>query len=544
MATKTQKVTLYDTTLRDGTQAEDISLSVEDKVRIARALDELGIHFIEGGWPGSNPRDIWFFKEIANEKLSTAVPVAFGATRRPRKKAKDDANIRALLNSGTPAVTIFGKSWKLHVQKAIRVSFEENLDMIFDSIRHLKRRVDTVFYDAEHFFDGFREDREYALKTLEAAIEAGADCIVLCDTNGGTLPIELGAVVREVKDKIKAPLGIHAHNDSETAVANTLAAVKEGVRHVQGTINGFGERCGNANLCSIIPALKFKMGLGCLTGRQMKKLRETARFVYELANLPHSKHQPYVGDSAFAHKGGIHVSAVVKSPETYEHIRPELVGNHQRVLVSDLSGRSNILYKAQEYGLDLESDSKVVRNVLRKLKNLEHQGFQYEGAEASFELLLQEALKKKEKSFKLLGFRVIDERKEGGKAPYSEATIMLGVNGAIEHTAAEGNGPVNALDKALRKALERFYPSLKEVRLIDFKVRVLAAGRGTASRVRVLVESGDSTDKWGTVGVSENVIEASWQALVDSLEYKLYKDKKKGTATRRTAPRGKAKKKR
>lgn len=532
MAKTTKKVVLYDTTLRDGTQAEDISLSVEDKVRIALALDELGIHYVEGGWPGSNPRDIEFFKKMSKVKLKSATLVSFGSTRRPRKRAGADANLRALLKSGTPAVTLFGKSWKLHVRKAIRVSLDENLEMIFDSVKYLKKRVDTVFYDAEHFFDGFAEDPEYALKTLWAAEEAGADCLVLCDTNGGTLPFELAGVVSEVTDKVKAPLGIHAHNDSETAVANTLAAVREGVRHVHGTINGFGERCGNANLCSIIPALTLKMGLKCLTARQMKKLRETARFVYELSNLPQSKHQPYVGDSAFAHKGGVHVSAVVRSPETYEHIRPELVGNRQRVLVSDLSGRSNILLKAQDYGIDLESGSEVVRDVLKKLKNLEHQGFQYEGAEASFELLMQEALGNREKRFKLLGFRVIDEKQEEGRAPYSEATIMLDVNNVVEHTAAGGRGPVNALDKALRKALERFYPSLKEVELIDFKVRVLAGATGTASRVRVLVESGDSTEKWGTVGVSENVIEASWQALVDSLEYKLYKDKKRGPASR------------
>jgi 2-isopropylmalate synthase len=542
MANKTKKVTLYDTTLRDGTQAEDISLTVEDMVRIARALDELGIHYIEGGWPGSNPRDIEFFKEMADERLSTARLVAFGSTRRPRTKAREDANIRAILKSGTPTVTIFGKSWKLHVQKALRVSLEENLEMIFDSTMYLKKRVDTVFYDAEHFFDGFREDPGYALKTLKAAEEAGADCLVLCDTNGGMLPFGIAQVVEEVKEKVKAPLGIHTHNDSETAVANTLAAVSQGVRHVHGTINGFGERCGNANLCSIIPALKLKMGLDCLSNKQMKKLRETARFVYELANLPHLKHQPYVGDSAFAHKGGVHVSAVVKSPETYEHIRPEVVGNHQRVLVSDLSGKSNILYKAQEYGVDLESDSRVVRDVLTKLKNLEHQGFQYEGAEASFELLLEEALGRKEKYFKLRGFRVIDEKKEEGRAPSSEATIMLEVDNVVEHTAAEGVGPVNALDKALRKALERFYPSLKDVELIDFKVRVLAGATGTGSRVRVLVESGDSQDKWGTVGVSENVIEASWQALVDSLEYKLYKDRKRGLPPRGRAPLRKKKK--
>ncbi|MBI5559951.1 MAG: citramalate synthase [Deltaproteobacteria bacterium] len=528
MPTKTpHKVVLYDTTLRDGTQAEDISFSVEDKVRIARALDDLGIHYIEGGWPGSNPRDIEFFSAMRKVRLNTSRLAAFGSTRRAGKKAKDDGNIKALLKARTPCVTIFGKSRKLHVRKALRVSLEENLEMIFDSTGYLKKRVDKVFYDAEHFFDGYKDDPGYALKTLKAAEEAGADCIVLCDTNGGTLPFEAAEIVRAVRSQLKAALGIHAHDDSGTAVATTLTAVKEGVAHVQGTINGFGERCGNADLCSIIPALKLKMGAGCLSAGQLKKLREVSRFVYEIANLPHNKRQPYVGESAFAHKAGVHVSAVVKSPATYEHIRPELVGNHQRVLVSDLSGKSNILYKAQEYGVDLESNEKVVRHLVSDLKKLEHGGFQFEGAEASFELLIQEALRKRKKYFKLLGFRVIDEKKEEGRAPYSEATIRLKVNDLIEHTAAEGNGPVNALDRALRKALERFYPSLKEVKLLDFKVRVLAGVEGTAAKVRVLVESGDSVERWGTVGVSENVIEASWQALVDSLEYKLYKDKKK-----------------
>jgi|SRR3990172_9229970 len=517
-------VLIYDTTLRDGTQAEDISFSVEDKVRVARALDDLGVHYIEGGWPGSNPRDIEFFKAIAKERLASSKVVSFGSTRRAGIKARDDLNLKALVHSRTPAVTIFGKTWKLHVLKAIKVSLEENLDMIFDSVSFLKKKTGEVFYDAEHFFDAYKDDPAYALKTLKAAEEAGADFIVLCDTNGGTLPFEVAEITREVRLKTSVKLGIHAHNDSETAVANSLSAVREGASMVQGTVNGFGERCGNANLCSIIPALKVKMNLECLTAEQMKKLRSTSRFVNELANLPHLKHQPYVGDSAFAHKGGIHVSAILKNPATYEHIRPELVGNHQRVLVSDLSGRSNILYKAEEYGLDISSNSEVVQSVLAQLKVLEHQGFQYEGAEASFELLIEKALKRKKRYFKLLDFRVIDEKKNEDEAPHSEATIKLEVNGVVEHTAAEGNGPVNALDKALRKALERFYPPIGEVQLIDFKVRVLAGVQGTAAKVRVLVESGDSTEKWGTVGVSENVIEASWQALVDALEYKLLKD--------------------
>ncbi|MBI5887742.1 MAG: citramalate synthase [Deltaproteobacteria bacterium] len=517
---------LYDTTLRDGAQAEEISFSVEDKIRIAHCLDDIGMHYIEGGWPGSNPRDIEFFKAMRSRKLKNAKLAAFGSTRRSGVKAKDDANIKALLSSGAPCVTLVGKTWKLHVEKALRVPLKENLEMIFDSIKFLKPKVDKVFFDAEHFFDGFKDDPEYSMKTLGAAIDAGADCVVLCDTNGGSLPSDVGGMTGRVRMRTPAAIGIHAHNDSDMAVANTVAAVQEGAFMVQGTMNGFGERCGNANLCSIIPALKLKMKIDCITDERLRKLREASRFVYELANVRQFKRQPYVGDSAFAHKGGIHVSAVLKSPQTYEHIRPELVGNHQRVLVSDLSGRSNILYKAAEFGVDLASKDEVVQKLLHDIKALEHQGFQYEGAEASFELLVQKALKKRERYFRLLSFRVIDEKKKEDEAPFAEATIKLEVGGVVEHTAAEGDGPVNALDKALRKALERFYPSISEVKLLDFKVRVLGGVEGTAARVRVLVESGDGVERWGTVGVSENVIEASWQALADSLEYKLYKDKK------------------
>ena len=523
---------LYDTTLRDGTQAEDINFSVEDKVRIAQKLDELGIHYIEGGWPGSNPRDIQFFKEMKSVKLTSARLVAFGSTKRAGVKAKDDANIKALLKADTRVITLFGKSWDLHVKEALKITPEENLDLICDSLAYLKERVEELFYDAEHFFDGYKANPEYALKTLKAAQEAGAECLILCDTNGGTLPDELVEIFRDVKHHINASLGIHAHNDSETAVANSILAVKEGAVQVHGTINGFGERCGNANFCSIIPNLKLKMGIDCISSEQLRRLRETARFVYELANLPHNKHQAYVGDSAFAHKGGVHVSAVLKKAETYEHIKPELVGNHQRILISDLSGRANIMYKAQEFGIDMKSKDPIVQNILKTLKELEHQGFQYEGAEASFELLIQKAMKARKRYFRLLGFRVIDEKKKEGEPPHAEATIKLEVDGKIEHTASEGNGPVNALDNALRKALEKFYPGLKDVELLDFKVRVLRAGEGTAAAVRVLVESGDGKEKWGTVGVSENVIEASWQALVDSLEYKLYKDERQSKSPR------------
>ena len=519
---------LYDTTLRDGTQAEDIAFSVEDKVRIARRLDDIGVHYIEGGWPGSNPRDIEFFDAMSGAALRHARLASFGSTRRHGVAAPDDANVKALLASGTPVVTIFGKCWKLHVERALRVSLAENLDMISETVAYLKKRVAEVFFDAEHFFDGYKDDPAYALKAVKAALDAGADYIVLCDTNGGTMPFEVSRIMADVAGLLKTKnIGIHAHNDSECGVANSLMAVEAGATMVQGTINGFGERCGNANLCSIIPALQLKMGIACLTPARLTKLRDLSRFVYELANMPHFKHQPYVGDSAFAHKGGIHVSAVVRSPQTYEHIKPELVGNRQRVLVSDLSGRSNLIYKAAEYGVDLESKSDLVQEVLHRLKALEHQGFQYEGAEASFELLMQKALHKRERYFKLIGFTVIDEKTSDDDAPRSEATIKIEVGGEVEHTAAIGNGPVNALDAALRKALYRFYPALSSVKLIDFKVRVVAGAQGTSSKVRVLVESGDGKDKWGTVGVSDNVIEASWQALVDSLEYKLFKDKKK-----------------
>jgi 2-isopropylmalate synthase len=520
-----RKITLYDTTLRDGTQAEDISFSFEDKIRIAEKLDALGIHYVEGGWPGSNPKDMQFFEKVKSIQLKDAKIVAFGSTRRAGNKPEDDANLKALLDSGVEVVTIFGKSWDMHVKDALKISLDENLELISSSLSYLKKRLGEVFYDAEHFFDGYKANPDYAMNTLRAAREGGADCIILCDTNGGTLPSELEEILKKIGTSLDCPLGIHTHNDSDVAVANTLAAVKMGINHIQGTINGLGERCGNANLNSIIPNLKLKMGLECVSDDQLRKLRETSRFVVELANLSHNKHQPYVGNSAFAHKGGIHVSAVLKKPETYEHIKPELVGNHQRVLVSDLSGRSNILYKAKAFGIDVDSKDKALQKILGELKVLENQGFQFEGAEASFELLMRKAKGNEPKFFDLIGFRVIDEKRKENEPPLSEATIMIKVGGHVEHTASVGNGPINALDNALRKALEKFFPELEKVGLIDFKVRVLSAGEGTAASVRVLIESGDGKDKWGTVGVSQNVVEASWQALVDSINYKLLKDK-------------------
>ncbi len=519
-----KNIKLYDTTLRDGAQSEDISFSVEDKLRITEKLDELGVHYIEGGWPGSNPRDIDYFKKAKKLRLKNAAVVAFGSTHRPKKKAGRDETLKALLESGTSTITIFGKTWDFHVKEALKVPLEENLDIIYASVAYLKKHVDTVFFDAEHFFDGYANNPEYALKCLATAQDAGAGCLVLCDTNGGTITSVVQETVKKVVKTFKTPVGIHVHNDIDCAVANSIIAVEFGATQVQGTINGFGERCGNANLISIIPNIQLKLGKQCLSGEQMQKLREVSRFVDEIANIRHFKHQPYIGDSAFAHKAGMHVSAIRKHPGTYEHIDPEQVGNTRRILISDQAGKSNILKKAEEFGLKLSTDSPQVQEIVRELKDLENQGFQFEGAEASFELLMKKALGLHKKFFELIGFRLIVEKRKEGEDPLSEATIMLKAGGHIEHTAATGNGPVNALDNALRKALEKFYPQLKEVKLHDYKVRVLTAGKGTTARVRVLIESGDKDNRWGTVGVSENIIEASYQALVDSIEYKLLQE--------------------
>ncbi|RLA84273.1 MAG: citramalate synthase [Deltaproteobacteria bacterium] len=522
------EVRLYDTTLRDGSQAEDVSFSLEDKLRITQKLDELGIHYIEGGWPASNPKDLNYFREVRGLPLKRSKVVAFGSTCRKGYHPSRDRNIRGLLEAGTDVVTIFGKSWDVHPLVALEVSLEDNLELIKKSVGYLKRKGKEVIYDAEHFFDGFKSNRDYALATIRAAEEAGADTIVLCDTNGGTLPHELLQIIREVKKVIKKPLGIHCHNDSGVAVANTLLAVMEGVVHVQGTINGYGERCGNADLCTIIPNLELKMGVRCLPDGSLRKLREVSRFVSELANLSPDKRQPYVGESAFAHKAGVHVSAVLKSPHTYEHIDPSLVGNARRVLISDLSGESNVLAKAGELGIDLKKGDPRTRKILQQLKHLEFEGYQFEAAEGSFELLIKKELGLHKRFFELLGFRVIVSKESEGEESLSEATIRVRVGDKVEHTAALGNGPVNALDNALRKALEKFYPELGEVELLDYKVRVLETTKGTAATTRVLIESSDGTSKWGTVGVSENIIEASWRALVDSIDYKLLKEEEKG----------------
>jgi 2-isopropylmalate synthase len=527
-----KRIALYDTTLRDGCQSEDVAFTLADKLRIAERLDDLGVSYIEGGWPGSNPRDEEFFTAVKTIQLKHARVAAFGSTRRANIAAADDFNIRLLLKAETPVVTIVGKTWDLHVRDDLRISKKANLEVIADSIAYLKKKVDEVFFDAEHFFDGYQANPEYALECIAAAAEAGADAIVLCDTRGGRMPHEILAATRTAAQTVSVSLGIHCHNDCELAVANSLAGVEGGAVQVQGTINGFGERCGNANLCSVIPNLQLKLGYHCVSAGQLKKLAEVSRFVYELANLEPSKRQPYVGVSAFAHKGGLHVAAVQKNRETYEHIDPDLIGNSQRVLVSDLSGRSNVVYKAKQFGLDVESADPAVKTILDEVKRLENVGFQYEGAEGSFELLMQKALNGQVKHFHLIGFRVIDEKRKEDEPPLSEATIMIeGPDGAIEHTAAQGNGPINALDRALRKALTKFYPQLEKVALHDYKVRVLGGDAGTGATVRVLIESGDEHDRWGTVGVSPNVIEASWQALVDSIEYKLYKDKKQSAGS-------------
>ncbi len=527
-------VKIYDVTLRDGTQGENISFSIPDKLRVASKLDELGVHYIEGGWPGSNDRDEGFFREAKKLRLHKARIAAFGSTRRAAKKCEEDGNIQALLQAETPVVTIVGKGWDFHVKEALKISLKENLDVIRDSVSYLKERVDEVFFDAEHFFDGYKRNPEYALEAIGAALEAGADCLVLCDTNGGTLPWEVESAVKDVLSKLGNPsVGIHTHNDGEAGVTNSLYAVRAGASQVQGTINGYGERCGNANLCSIIPNLKLKMGINCIEDEELKKLYEVSHFIHELTNLPPIKHLPFVGESAFAHKGGLHVSAVMKNTETYEHIYPEIIGNRRRVLVSDLSGRSNVLYKAKELGIELDQNDKNVEKILRELKKLENQGYEFEGADASFELLIRKILGHYRKHFELKGARAIVEKRRDDEEPISEATVIVQVDGVTEHTAAIGNGPVNALDNALRKALEKFYPALKEVTLRDYRVRVVSTGKATDAVVRVLIESGDGETNWSTVGVSENIVEASWKALVDSIEYKLFKEEAKMAAKAR-----------
>jgi 2-isopropylmalate synthase len=523
-----KRIQLYDTTLRDGAQAEDISFTLEDKLRIAERLDDLGVAYIEGGWPGSNPRDEEFFRAVKGLNLKSAKVAAFGSTRRTGVKAADDRNLALCLRAGTPVVTIVGKTWDLHVRDDLRIPLEENLEVIADSISWLRQHVDEVIFDAEHFFDGLAANRDYALAAIKAAADAGATLVCLCDTRGGSLSESVAAGVDAGRAAIGTPLGIHCHNDCELAVANSIAGVEHGCIQVQGTINGFGERCGNANLVSVIPALQLKGGYQCVTPAQLKTLADVSHFVYELANLEPNKRQPFVGQSAFAHKGGLHVAAVQKNPETYEHIDPDLVGNTQRVLVSDLSGRSNLLYKAQEFGVDLESNAPAVKALLEELKDLEARGFAFEGAEASFELLMRKALDgDRMRHFRLIGFRVIDE-----KRVESEPSDVRGDDHARgTGRAGRSTRPRKATARerhrpALRKALGKFYPEVEQVHLLDYKVRVLGRRRGDRGDGPGADRIGRCTERWGTVGVSPNVVEASWQALVDSMDYKLYKDRR------------------
>lgn len=517
-----KSVKVFDTTLRDGTQAENVSLSAEDKLHIAQKLDEFGIDYIEGGWPGSNPKDMQFFELAKKSAFNHAKIVAFGSTKRAKYTVEEDPNIRALLNAETPAISLFGKTWLLHVEKALKISPEKNLELIRESVKFLKENDKEVIYDAEHFFDGFKDNQKYALDTLKTAEDAGADVICLCDTNGGTLPSEITDIVQQVQQNISIPLGIHAHNDSGLAVANSIAAVQAGATQVQGTINGYGERCGNANLCEVIPNLQLKAGFTCIPDEKMRMVTTVSRYVSEIANLAHSNMLPFTGKSAFAHKGGVHVSAVMKDSASYEHITPETVGNKRRVLISDLSGQSNIKYKAKELNIDLDAHNKNISEIVQTLKEKENQGYQYEAAEGSLKLLIKKISKEYQEFFTLKGFRILIEKDENGEVR-SEATVRMDVDGEFEHSAAEGNGPVNALDMALRKALTKFYPKIKKMKLSDYKVRVLNANAATGAKVRVLIDSTNTAGSWGTVGVSENIIEASWEALTESISYYLHK---------------------
>jgi 2-isopropylmalate synthase len=508
---------LYDTTLRDGTQREGLSLSVDDKLKIARALDGLGVHYIEGGWPGSNPKDAEFFQRIRDAGLAHARVAAFGSTRRAGVRCEDDASLRALVEAETPVVTLVGKSSTLHVERVLETTRDENLRMIGESVAFFKRLGKEVVYDAEHFFDGWALDPDYALGTARAAVDAGADWVVLCDTNGGTLPETVRDVVCAAGDQLRVPLGIHPHNDCGLAVANALAAVQAGCRQVQGTINGYGERCGNVDLIPVVANLQLKLGYDVVPPEQLRRLAELSHFVAAVANLNPDAHAPYVGRSAFAHKGGIHVAAIAKVPESYQHIDPAVVGNELRVVVSEVAGRRNVRLRAEALGI---SASVSEAQVLQRIKELEHRGFQFEAAEGSFEMLLRRAAPDYRAPFELLDFTVIIEQR-AGQTPMAQAVVKLRVGGEVMHTAAEGDGPVNALDRALRKALVPHFPELDEVRLVDYKVRIVDEHLGTAARPRVILESARGAERWSTVGCSENIIEASWLALWDSLELPL-----------------------
>jgi len=520
----TSPITILDTTLRDGEQSEGISFTVRDKLRITQLLDELGVHFIEGGWPGSNPKAIEYFQAVKKLSLKNAKIAAFSSTRRAKNKVEDDPTIQTLLSVETPVVVVFGKTWDFHVSHALKISLQENLDLIFDSVEYLKRQGREVIFDAEHFFDGYKKNQEYAIQAIQAAQSAGASILCLCDTNGGSLPSEVSKIVNIVKEKCeKITIGIHSHNDGGLAVANAIAAVEQGATHIQGTLNGFGERCGNMNLMTMIPTLVLKMGYACVSTDQLKQLTQISHHVDEIANVVHNPFSPYIGRSAFTHKAGVHVSAILKNPETYEHTSPEFTGNQQRVVVSELSGVSNLIYKAKSFGIDIENpNSPEMAMLVQRLKELEHYGYQFEEAEASFEILMLKTLKKFNSVINLERFRVLNEKSSDNHYNI-EATLKAKIKNKLVHIAAEGNGPVSALDHALRQALEKEFPYLNSVQLTDYKVRVLNSKDGTSSVVRVLIQWQDNDKEWGTVGVSENIIEASWYALVDSYEYIIQK---------------------
>lgn len=528
MTLNSARFTILDTTLRDGEQGEGISFTLKDKLKITQLLDELGVHYIEGGWPGSNPKAIEYFQAVRKLSLKNAKIAAFSSTRRAKNKVENDPTMQTLLAAETPVVVIFGKTWDFHVTHALNIELEANLELIFDSVAYLKRHQKEVIFDAEHFFDGYKANPEYALKALQAAKDAGADILSLCDTNGGSLPSQIGTIVQAIKCQFSnAILGIHSHNDGGLAVANGVAAVENGVTHVQGTLNGYGERCGNLNLMTMLPTLVFKMGIPCISETQLAQITPIALHVDEVANMTHLPYSPYVGRSAFTHKAGVHVSAILKNPETYEHLSPKKVGNEQRVVVSELSGISNLVYKAKSFGIEIaDPNAPEMKELIHQLKNLENFGYQFEEAEASFEILMRKVLKQFTPVIALDRFRVMNE-KSGSKTINTEATLTAKINQCAVHIAADGNGPVSALDHALRQALETEFPQLKTVQLTDYKVRVLNSKDGTNGVVRVLIQWQDNNHEWGTVGVSENVIEASWLALVDSYEYKLLKGKSK-----------------
>ena len=512
-------IKIYDTTLRDGTQREGISLSCDDKLRIAQRLDDLGVSYIEGGWPGSNPKDVEFFDRMPELDLKTARISAFGSTCRADSKPEKDSNIQALILANTPTCTLVGKSWTLHVTDVIKTTQKENLRMIQDSVAHLKHHKKEVIYDAEHFFDGFNADPAYAMETILAAQSGGADTIVLCDTNGGTMPWQIASVIHDVKKQVDATLGIHTHDDSGCAVANTLIAVREGVTHIQGTVNGYGERCGNANLCSILPDLELKMGVTCLPEGNLSDLYDLAHFVAEVANLSPDEHQSYVGHSAFTHKGGIHVAAMRRNSHSYQHVNPELVGNEMRTVVSELSGHGNLHAKAEEFGMQLDN-RETVTEVLSEIKDLESQGFSFEAAEASVAIRLKRRQSDYNPPFEFLDYSATVQHRQG-RGMFSESLVKILINNEEVHTAGDGNGPVNALNIALRKAILPTYPKLNDIHLSDFKVRILDGRDGTASLTRVLIDMHNERERWSTVGTSTNIIEASWQALIDGIEYGL-----------------------